>query len=132
MFGRVGCFLNGCCFGFPTLSAFKVTFPMGSFACEHYQELQPVHPVQLYESIGLGILFLFLATLVDRKRFDGQVVALYGLGYSTLRFCMEFFRGDNPPFALGFTLSQWISIVLFVGSLLLYPILNKYSLSRSR
>ncbi len=125
MFGRLGCFLNGCCFGLPTLSAFKVTFPVESFACEYYQELQPVHPVQLYESIGLGILFLFLATLVERKRFDGQVAALYGLGYSILRFCMEFFRGDNPALALGFTLSQWISVFLFVVSLFLYAVLKK-------
>lgn len=125
MFGRVGCFMNGCCFGKPTLSAFKVTFPVGSLACEHYQELQPVHPVQLYESIGLGFLFLFLATLMDRKRFDGQVAALYGLGYSALRFCMEFFRGDNPPLALGFTLSQWISAGLFLTALCVYAGLNR-------
>ncbi|MBN2143579.1 MAG: prolipoprotein diacylglyceryl transferase [Candidatus Aureabacteria bacterium] len=120
MFGRIGCFLNGCCFGRPTTFPIKVTFPLGSPACDYYQELMPVHPVQLYESIALGCFFLLLLTIYEKKRFDGQMIALYGMGYAVIRFLLEFLRGDNPPILAGLTLSQCVGIVVFPLSLGLY------------
>jgi len=117
MFGRIGCFMNSCCFGSPTLFSVRVTFPLNSYACDFYQELQPVHPVQLYESMGLGLLFLFLVTVYERRRFKGQVMVLYAVGYGMLRFTMEFLRGDNPKLALEWTLAQWISAGLILAGL---------------
>jgi phosphatidylglycerol:prolipoprotein diacylglycerol transferase len=123
MFGRMGCFLNGCCFGAPTLFPIRFTYPLGSLACDYYQELQPVHPVQLYEAFGLGLLYLLLMFLHDKKQFPGQVMALYGMGYGTLRFMMEFLRGDSLRYALGWTLSGWISVALILFSSIAYAFL---------
>lgn len=105
--GRIGCFLNGCCFGKPTHLIFGVYFP---------NRLIPIHPTQLYSSFGLFIIFLVLFQWRKRKRFTGEVglayLFLYGLG----RFIVEFFRGDILPLWQGLTLAQLISIPLAVTS----------------
>jgi len=66
MFGRLGCFLNGCCYGRPTKLPWGVVFPHDSFATLEFGS-QPVHPSQLYNALaGLLLFALFQAT---RKRF---------------------------------------------------------------
>ena len=50
MFGRVGCFLNGCCYGRPTTLPWGVKFPPGSFASLEFGDT-PVHPSQLYNAV---------------------------------------------------------------------------------
>jgi len=116
MFGRIGCFLNGCCFGTESVGKLKVIFPLGSPAFNHYHEFQPVHPVQLYESFGVGIIFLILVSVIERKKFDGQIISLYGILYPLLRFNIEFFRADNPKLLNLFTISQYLSIIIFIIS----------------
>ena len=123
MFGRIGCFMNGCCFGTPTTHPFRVIFPMNSPPFDFYQEFQPVHPVQLYESFGAGMIFLILVTVIEKKRFDGQIMALYCIFYPILRFCVEFFRADNPKYGL-FSISQYISIGIFLMGVALYAYLS--------
>ena len=54
----------------------------------------PLHPVQLYEAAGELLLFFALSLLGRRKRWDGQVLVAYLLGYAVLRFVVELFRGD--------------------------------------
>ncbi|EKD27578.1 MAG: phosphatidylglycerol-prolipoprotein diacylglyceryl transferase [uncultured bacterium] len=124
MFGRIGCFMNGCCFGSPSVLPFRVTFPITSHAFYHYQEFTPVHPVQLYESLLTGLLFLFLVTIIERKKFDGQIIALYGMLYPIIRFLLEFLRGDNDKILTGLTMSQFISIVIFIISASIYRYLS--------
>ena len=69
-FGRVGCFLNGCCYGRPTDRPWGVVFPSDSFAGLAYGA-QPVHPAQLYFSAaGLGV-FLLAWGLRRRPRVPG-------------------------------------------------------------
>ncbi len=105
--GRVGCFLNGCCYGKACDLPWAVKFEgTGS----------PGHPVQLYEAVFNSLLFLFLNWKYGRKRFDGQVTAFYFMGYSIGRFVMEFFRGDNPAIFF-LTHNQWFSILLFISSI---------------
>jgi len=112
--GRIGCFLNGCCFGKPTDLPLGVVFPGHSIA---------VHPTQLYSSVLLLITFLILFNIEKRKRFTGQIVSLYLIIYGLMRFSIEFLR-DNPT-VLGFlTIFQCISIVLVFTGLLLYVALN--------
>lgn len=95
-FGRIGCLLNGCCFGLPTKLPWALHYPAG-----HATQGCGVHPVQLYEAfLDLG-LYLGLARQYRRKRFDGQVFALYLVGYAVLRFGVEFFRGDYERRYLG-------------------------------
>lgn len=90
--GRLGCFEAGCCYGKPTDLPWAVTFT-------HPDTLAimgvPVHPTQLYESIGTLLLFIALFAYRKRIAFDGQLFWLYVMGYSVLRFCLEFLRGDT-------------------------------------
>ncbi|MCA9322940.1 MAG: prolipoprotein diacylglyceryl transferase, partial [Planctomycetes bacterium] len=88
--GRIGCFCAGCCYGHRSEQFWAVTF-------EHGRGLNGVaiHPVQLYEALGLVVLFAWMWWGVrKRKRFHGQVLLTYFLGYSALRVVTEYFRGD--------------------------------------
>jgi phosphatidylglycerol:prolipoprotein diacylglycerol transferase len=89
--GRLGCLMNGCCYGYPTQVPWAVHFPG-----DHPTHGQNVHPTQVYESLlNLG-LYGALAWLHQRKKFDGQVFASYLIGYAVLRSLVEIFRGDYP------------------------------------
>lgn len=110
-FGRIGCFMAGCCFGRETTSAFGVVFPSSSLAPGGV----PLIPTQL---IASGLNFLHFAILIfyaRRKKVDGQVAALYLVLYSVGRFILEFFRGDIERGSVGvLSTSQFISIFLFM------------------
>ena len=116
VFGRLGCFLEGCCYGRPTAVPWGVSLPaladQGGFA-----EV-PLHPTQLYEAFGEAAIFAFLAFHVLAKIRAGRYAygtAFYGyiLLYSALRFLVEFFRGDDRGvfFLPGLSPSQWFSLM---------------------
>lgn len=84
---RIGCFLNGCCYGNITESACGVVFP----AVDAYHR----HPTQLYSSALNVLLFVFLIRFYPRRRFPGQVFLLYIIGYAIYRFIVEFFRASE-------------------------------------
>ncbi len=106
-FGRIGCFLNGCCYGKPTESFLGVTFPNLAF---------PRHPTQLYESGFLFLLFVLLRALSGKSGFQsGRLFFLYLFCYGLFRFVVEFFRGDQETFLWGWTLPQALSLsILFI------------------
>ena len=101
-FGRVGCFLNGCCYGTTCQLPWAVQFPSLP---------APVHPVQLYEAFFTLGLARFLIWLQSRRRFPGQITFLYLMIYPAGRFLLEFFRGDQIPFVFSLTLHQTLSLV---------------------
>jgi len=109
--GRIGCFLNGCCFGRPCDLPWAVRFPDW-----HASGGLPVHPVQLYEFGWALLAYFFLEWLYKRREFEGQVTGAFILIYSVCRFGTEMFRGDYPPskYLLGLTPAQVISIPLFL------------------
>jgi len=120
-FGRLGCFLGGCCFGLPTHSALAVVFPGASPASYEQAELGllrdkslpslPVHPTQLYEALGcLAIAAWLLLRTQPRKRFDGQVLLAFLMAYAVLRFALEFIRADDRGVFFGLSTSQWIGL----------------------
>jgi len=130
-FGRLGCFLAGCCFGKLTNMPWGVHFPVHSDAWKHHREhfyeaLQAqhahtgewmslaVHPTQLYELFGALAIFAFL-WFYRRKRlaYPGQSIAFLLISYGVLRFIIEFFRDDDRG---GYILStsQWISLPLIL------------------
>lgn len=116
-FGRIGCFLNGCCYGIRT------TLPWGI----HFRFTEePVHPVQLYESIYCFTLSIFLFWLWGKRVRPGIVVLSYFILYPAGRFFMEFLRGDNPKWLLALTLPQWISIgfILLSSVLLVFRLMT--------
>ncbi len=111
--GRLGCFFTGCCYGKACSLPWAVTFPP-----PHAMAGIPVHPTQLYEVAGNIALFLGLSAFAKHKRFDGQIWWLYVLGYSMLRFVVEFFRGDYDAHYLRiFTIGHVIAAIMIVVSL---------------
>lgn len=116
-FGRVGCFMTGCCYGRPSDLPWAVCFPH-----DHVTKGVPVHPTQLYES-GLNLAFYVgLAWLFQRRKFDGQVFAVYLIGYALLRTLTESFRGDYTRYYLGgiATPGQTVSIIILAAGLTLW------------
>jgi len=101
--GRVGCLMYGCCFGAVCDLPWAVQFPAYSPAYDALGQAPGdaahsvhVHPTQIYSVLLNAALYGGLVWLYRRKRFDGQVFAVYLVGYSLNRFAVEFFRGDYP------------------------------------
>lgn len=101
--GRIGCLLNGCCFGKPTSSPFGIILKDGISR----------YPTQIYSSLYLLMLYGFLRICLRYRQFKGQVFFSYLVFYSTGRFFIEFLRGDNAPVILNLTFSQVVSLIIF-------------------
>jgi len=109
--GRIGCFLNGCCYGKPTDLWIGVKFPFLE---------KKVHPTQLYYSFLYFILFLILYNISRKERKDGEIVGIYLVCFGLIRYFVDFLRGDLLPTIFGLKLTQFIGIFIFmVGSILL-------------
>ncbi len=145
--GRVGCFLNGCCYGkLAKNSVVGVKFPkvvdslnnatsfgniIGSppfldhlhngLITENSVCSLPVYPTQIFSSLMNFSIFLFLIFLFKKRRFNGQIWCAHTMLYAVGRFSIEFLRGDNPLIPpLNLTLSQHIAIFLFLLGLFMY------------
>jgi len=92
-FGRFGNFMNGDAYGIPTNSIFGVVFPGNTPAGQAYPEMH-IHPTMLYELVGCLIIFGVLFWLQRQPFRAGFVTSVYAIGYSVLRFIVEFYRGD--------------------------------------
>jgi phosphatidylglycerol:prolipoprotein diacylglycerol transferase len=125
-FGRMGCYLNGCCHGKETASFVGTRFPMGSgpwrqqyeaHLIQVYERMRPVHPTQLYESIGCLLLFAILYFYVrPRRRHFGQVFGWMMILYGVLRSLCEIFRDDERGVLWGWlSTSQMISVPLLIA-----------------
>ncbi len=141
-FGRVGCFLGGCCYGGPTNLPIGVVYPAGSLAghdypdlstipvtetvldslgneeiIEHYQSL-PLMPTQLIEAIFE--ILLFAVMLILYKWLKDYNVELYCFAYGTFRFVIELWRGDSRgDTGIFISPSQLMSLILIVFATLL-------------
>ena len=133
-FGRIGCFMNGCCYGKPTDIAWAIPArrvpwdtsltPIGSPAfMDHMSRFSDVtaqshwshaiHPTQLYESGGLFLLFALM--LLMRKYwnpFAGFTMPVYFVLYGILRFIVEEYRGDHNPVRVGALTDQQVFCVV--------------------
>ena len=123
-FGRIGCLSAGCCYGRPTNLPWAITFHNPWAAEFSGTPLNvPLHPTQLYEFLAEAINFVFLYWLCKRKKFEGQVIALFMIIYGIERFIFEFFRGDpGRGEVLGGLISgtQAIALGLVVSGFLIY------------
>jgi phosphatidylglycerol---prolipoprotein diacylglyceryl transferase len=151
VFGRIGCFLNGCCWGdvcSPDLP-WAVTFPKtvdansmidGSPAFLHHlgkglvsvsdSRSLPIHPTQIYSALGnLSIFFIINAFFKHRSR-DGEITLMFCALYSVMRFTVEIFRDDNPPLFDGMTISQNASILVLMAAVTLF-IIGRVKLRRA-
>lgn len=121
-FGRIGCFLGGCCYGVESEFGFTT----------YTNHLNPFingvnrFPIQLVESGCNFILFFVLLMLFKKHIMERRLIYIYMLAYPVIRFIDEFFRGDTyRGIFFGLSTSQWISIILFVFALIMLPIKNK-------
>lgn len=130
VFGRLGCFLAGCCHGVPTdlpwgiaiNNPASITRPLGI----------PLHPTQVYQLLVNLITFIILYKASRHKKFEGQLMLIFGLTYPVGRSIVEMFRGDSIRGYIidGYiTTSQGISILIFVTCLTIY-IRKVYTLNK--
>ncbi len=108
---RVGCFLNGCCYGKPANSFLGVVFP-------HIDDLAR-YPTQLFSSALNLVIFGILMWMYPRRRFDGQVFATYFILYGIYRFIVEFWR-ENTIYFGSLSWAQVVASGLVALGVLLY------------
>ncbi len=133
VFGRIGCFFAGCCYGrqCDTTAWYAVVFP--EFEHSIAPPGVPLYPTQLMEALGNLLVFVALVGFRKKKSFDGQVLLLYAILYAFMRGSIEFFRGDESR---GYVVegvlstSQFISILAIGVALGLWIILRKRQRSR--
>ncbi|NPA12949.1 MAG: prolipoprotein diacylglyceryl transferase [Aquificae bacterium] len=121
--GRIGCTCAGCCYGKPVpenspFKDFAITFP------DHPHSIAPsgipLYPTQPAEAIGNFLIFVVLFLLYRKKKFDGQIFALYLILYGVERFLLEFWRGVTPPLPIGLNWNQIVSLSMVVVGVLIY------------
>jgi len=127
--GRLGCLMNGCCYGRETTVPWAIQYP-------HDHETYPrfLHPTQIYDALLSLALYATLAWLYRRKKFDGQVFALYLVCYAITRSIVEVFRGDYAERYLGgiATPAHLVSAAIFTAGLVLFWKLSRQKPLRSR
>ncbi|MBU0503623.1 MAG: prolipoprotein diacylglyceryl transferase [Candidatus Omnitrophota bacterium] len=130
VFGRIGCFLNGCCYGLIS-EKWGISFPARdnppAFSQQVFDGLispaarcsLPVIPTQIYSALAGLAIFCILLVLEKKKSFDGFLFWVFILLYSLFRFVIESFRYYEKNFFVlnNLTISQVISIVLVIISL---------------
>jgi phosphatidylglycerol:prolipoprotein diacylglycerol transferase len=108
--GRVGCTINGCCYGKPTSLPWGIVYT-------NPDSLGPlgiaVHPTTVYEIIYLAIIFGIVLKLKDRFKPDGSLFLIYLGLYSLWRLGIDFIR-DGTPFLFGLHQAQVISIIVLI------------------
>lgn len=154
-FGRIGCFMNGCCFGRPADGLLSCTFPKYSppwqdqFSQHYHDHLAanglspsatemsivertfegfPVFPVQLFETAANLCVYILLVVLFLKTRRSGIITGAYLLAYPLARFLLEDFRGTERIMFGAFSTAQYVSLALMsCGALVLwYAARNKH------
>jgi len=116
-FGRIGCFLAGCCYGRETDSAIGIAFHNSDFAPNGVKMI----PTQLFSSAALFILVAILVKFAaNSHRRPYKVAGLYMILYSIGRFIIEFFRGDDRGAVGVLSTSQFISLGIVVLGFVVY------------
>ena len=111
-FGRIGCFLAGCCYGAPTDSFLGVTFPANSLAPAGIK----LWPTQLFSAAGDFIICGILILVSKYNKKNGNICILYAILYAIGRFVVEFFRNDARGTVGSLSTSQFYGIFsLIVG-----------------
>lgn len=147
--GRIGCFLNGCCYGDVCDLPWAVSFPPGSpawwsqgaqipgvdaemLALARVGQLPPgapwslrVHPTQLYSAFDGFVLLGLLSAFYPLRRRDGEVVGLLMLTYPISRFLIEHLRNDEGAIFAGLTISQNVSVLIFAAGLVYWAWLSR-------
>ncbi|MCK4353583.1 prolipoprotein diacylglyceryl transferase [candidate division WOR-3 bacterium] len=116
-FGRIGCFLNGCCFGKPTNLPWGIVFPHDSPAGWIFNE--PIHPTQIYSSLAGLCIFGILLVIERKKLFDSYLFWMFLVLYSGWRIGIDFLRYYESKVYLlpSLTHNQVVSILILLLSI---------------
>jgi phosphatidylglycerol:prolipoprotein diacylglycerol transferase len=127
LFGRLGCFLNGCCYGDPCNLPWAISFPRPSPPWEfevtrglippEATHSLPLHPTQLYSALDSLVILILLLAFYPLRRRDGEVLGVLMVAYPISRFLIEYLRNDEGVFFAGLTISQNVSILLLAGAM---------------
>ncbi len=140
---RIGCFLNGCCYGLPTDHSLGLCFPEGSEAANRALELAghglaggdcvPIHPAQLYSALG-GLAMLIILLLLERLRpYEGFTFANFLFLYGVHRFSVDQFRYYEEVMTVGgFSVNQWLSIGFLLAAGLLHLFLARRTVAPAK
>ncbi len=120
-FGRIGCFLAGCCYGRETDSWFHVVFTESHIAPNGV----PLIPTQLISSAADFLHFFVLVWLAKRKKGDGQVAGFYLIFYSIGRSLIELLRDDPRGAVGGLSTSQFISLFILLAGVAIVVICGR-------
>ena len=130
-FGRIGCFLSGCCYGKVCSLPWAVSFParevhdspahewhVASGLIQPFSTLSlPVHPTQIYASLAAFLTAAFLYAYWPRRRYDGQILSLMMIMVASTRFFEELLRDDDGPglpmLSSWMTIAQWFALAIF-------------------
>ena len=129
-FGRIGCYIQGCCFGIPC-KRFGVVYPPGTGPAAKYPDMGTIIenlqdsgkaaasslqllPVQLFESAGNFLLGAVLLLLFLKIRRSGIIASIYFISYGVMRFVLEFFRGDHTDRIIGLTRAQLVGLFIMI------------------
>lgn len=122
-FGRIGCFLAGCCYGKETDGLLGITFTHSHYAPNNVR----LFPSQLVMSAGDFLIAAILILYARKQRTKGKTAALYLILYSVGRFLVEFTRNDDRGFVGALSTSQFIGIFIFiVGLVAFFRVLPAY------
>lgn len=128
-FGRIGCFLAGCCYGRETTAWYGITFHDSPFAPNGVSLI----PTQLISSVADFAHFFLLLWVAKKKKTDGVVVTAYMICYSIGRFMIELLRNDPRGNVSLLSTSQFISIfMLMAGFVILYALKKKKTRTEDR
>jgi phosphatidylglycerol:prolipoprotein diacylglycerol transferase len=121
---RIGCFLNGCCFGTECNLPWAVHFPVGSIPYSYLGDV-PIHPAQLYSSLSGLVFFIGLSYVERHKRFVGLTFSLFMIVEGIFRFLIEYVRYYETQmlttvFGAVFTYNQIIAVgLILLGAVLM-------------
>jgi len=121
---RIGCFLNGCCFGNPTECSLGMVFPKHSIPDTIFPGIH-IHPTQLYSSLFNLIFFFVLLFIQKKKKFHGTTFFSWIIGYAIFRFLVEFIRYYEEAmilFKVGeipITMNQIIAVILVIVAIVI-------------
>ncbi|MEO1052517.1 MAG: prolipoprotein diacylglyceryl transferase [Bacteroidota bacterium] len=128
MFGRIGCFMAGCCYGVPWKGPLSVMF--NDPHCLAKPLHTHLHPTQLYSASMIFVIFVILMVLKRYQKFDGQLFLTYLMLYAVGRSIVEIFRGDvTRGYIIEGLLShaQFVSIFFIASALYFYRKLSRKS-----
>ena len=116
VFGRIGCFCAGCCYGVES-EKLGLVFP---YITNKNLEGVKLLPTQLIEASFCLIVFVFLIILSKKTTKEYLILLVYSISYGVFRFMIEFFRGDETRGIFILSTSQWIAILLIAFGFVLY------------